>query len=285
MGVDVEVEARLALLCDEAARVGGDVVVASGDGPVPPTLADRRNLTWLEDPVAGLFALRRKAVAVATGEVIVISEDHCAVEPGWLGRVLASHARLPDADVVVGRVVNGTDATPIDRAAFYVSLAPLVAPIDTHGAWSQVPVAGASLKRRAVDRLVAACPDLPLELVPGATLEALGLCFVVDETLSVAHLQSGGWRFHAALHFHNARAVSGSPWHRRRARTWARLLAAPLLVGVRVARTLRQVHRKHVPLAAVLALGPGVAWLYGVKSAGEWAGALLGAGGSARLVR
>ena len=285
LALELDVEARLRVLCAEAAANGGEVVVGSGAGPMPPTLSDQPNLLWFAHATAGIFSLRREAISRARGDVVVLTEDHCEVEPGWLAQVLESHARHPDADVVVGRVVNGTTATAIDRAAFFVSLGPLMTPVDRLASAAAIPVAGAALKRRTIERLTSCTGEMPFELVPSATLEQLGLRVVVDDGLRMAHLQAGSWALHARLHFHNARAVSGSKWRRGQPRTWLRLVGSPALIALRTAATLRRV-RAHGASAGVLASAlPGLVWLYTAKAVGEWAGTLLGEGLSPQRLR
>jgi hypothetical protein len=269
-------------LARQAGQVQGEVVVADGSGHPSPGHELPPHVAWLTLPGAGIFDLRLAALRRALGDIVVLTEDHCLVSSNWCRRMLDLHARHPDADIIQGRVDNASRTTHIDWAAFLVTQSPHVPPIDLPAAIRQLGIVGVSVKRRAIDTLRAAHPHMPLELVPTADLGSHGLRVHVEEALSVEHVQSETWLGHAALHFHNARAVAGIRRGDMKARDWVRLIAAPMLVPWRAGRVVARSVRKNLPRGTVLGAAPGVVWLYASKGIGECIGYLAGPGDSAR---
>jgi hypothetical protein len=185
-------------------------------------------------------------------------------------------------DVIQGRIDNDSRKRSIDWAAFIVNQTPLVPPIDPAQASRQLTIVGAALKRRTLDRLLMSHPDIPPELISTADLREAGVTVHVDQSLLVRHTQSESWYGHAALHFHNARAVSGRRRSAMTARDWFRLLAAPALFVYRSAVLLARAGRKDFPRWSAAGAAPGIIWLFFWKGAGEIIGYLTGPGDSAR---
>lgn len=275
---DSAVARRLRALAEMAADVGAELVVA-GRTPVPAGVADLTTVRWIQSPgTPGMFELRRQAVAMAAGEVVVLFEDHCQAEAAWLPAVLAAF-QTTSADMVVSPVRNLTTRTTIDRAAFAVSLGPFMIPLDTRVASSQVAVAGGAIARTVARRLAAACSAGSIELASPGEVAALDLRVVPLPEAGVGHHQHGTWWTHACLHFHNARAITGRRTGDRR-RTWLRLALTPLLLPLRVARTLGRRQRAGDTTVELCRLAPALVWLYGAKAIGEWLGAMTGPGRS-----
>lgn len=274
-------EQRLRQLDAQVAAQGGELLVCSGaaDSGVPDPDGWIAAI-WLAVPGAGTFALRRLGLEPSRGAIVVISEDHCDHPDGWLAALLASHLAHPDADVIVGRVDNGSEETTIDRASFWINAGHLRPPMDPRRAARQIPITGASLKRAALERLLSEHPDIPPELILPEDLRRHGLRGIVDESFGISHVQVGTWAEHGSGHFHNARAGTGIT-QLRRARTWVRLTTSPAFTVARWARAIRDARQRGHSVAEVLSVAPALAWLYCAKAAGEWAGALSGPGDSA----
>ncbi len=266
----------------QAADVGGEVIVADGSGHRPPSAdACRAHVSWLDLPGRGVFDLRLAAIDRARGAIVVVTEDHCMVADGWLRRILAAHADDPAADIIAGRVDNGSRQRAIDWASFLINQLPLVPPIDIAQATRQIGIVGVSFTRRAINALRAAHPGVAPELIPTSTLRQSGLMFTATVRFGVAHVQSGSWVRMGRLNFHNARATAATVNSRLRRRSWVRVVGAPALLVYRTVRTIAISAKKDVPRRWVIASAPAIAWLYGCKAAGECLGHLVGPGDSA----
>jgi hypothetical protein len=274
------------VVLDVAAQVGdvgGELVVADGSGKPAPKDSDLpRGVRWSSIDNAGIFDLRLAALREARGEVIGISEDHCLLPAGWCRRLVDLHRAHDDVDLVLSAVENASRDRSIDWAGFIVNQWPYVPPIDIRDTARQLGIVGVSIKRRALRTLLDACDDGPPDLLPTLTLAAAGLRAYAEPSLVVGHVQSESWLGHAALHFHNARAIAGLRRTRMTRRDWTRLLAAPLLVPYRARTAIAGALRKEIPRRVIAAAVPGIFWLALAKGAGDIAGYLTGPGDSAR---
>ena len=268
-------------LRDQAPLAGAEVIVADGSAaPAPP--ADQRwpGLVWLQEPGAGVFALRALARRAARGAILAITEDHCLVAPDWCARILEAHARHPEAVAVKGAVRNGTAERLVDRASFLMIQAPSLPPFTGDPADAILGVSCASYRSRALDRLV---PEFawPVEIEDARRWRVAGETIVADERIWVEHHQSEELAAMSRLHFHNARAICGLRRGRMTGRDWVRIVAAPILPFVRTARTVAQCTEKRVPWTTVIPCVPVFLWLFAWKAAGELAGYVGGPGDSA----
>ncbi len=268
-------------LLRQADGAGGEVVVADGIGQARPEgLAFPNSLRWISAPGLGVFALRLAALHAARGGIVIVTEDHCYVKPDWCKTIIELHGRHPDADVIKGRVDNGSQAHMIDRAAFAMLQCRNTPPIDPREAARAFGINGVAFKRRALDAVWRIFPDRSPELLSPDEIRRANLTLLVDSALQVTHVQSETWWGHGKLHFHNARAIVGGRRRRASERDWLRVLAAPLLVPYRTWKVIRRSVQRHGNGA--IAVVPAVAWLYTCKAAGECAGLVVGSGHSAR---
>ena len=183
-------------LVGQTLAAGGEVIVADGSGESPPSDDDMAEvggpIVWLSMPDASVFQLRLAAYRAARGDVIAVTEDHCFVAPDWIERILAAHASYPEAGVVGGAVLNGTDRKVVDWAAFFLTQGPLMPPLETGFAARVSGPANCSYKRRVLERLggddeqgVIDFLELPVALED----EKL----VTDDSIRVLHHQSQGF--------------------------------------------------------------------------------------------
>lgn len=268
-------------LRDQALATGAEVIVADGStAPAPPAEALWPGLVWLRQAGAGVFALRALARRVARGAILAVTEDHCLVAPDWCARILEAYARHPEAVAIKGVVRNGSPERLVDRASYLMSQAPNLAPFTGRFEDTILGVSCATYSRRALERLA---PELawPIELHDASQWRAAGETVVADERIWVEHHQSARLLDMSALHFHNARAISGLRRGRITRRDWVRLAAAPVLPLVRTAHTAALCARKRVPWATLVPSAPLFLWFYIWKAAGEITGYLTGPGDSA----
>lgn len=278
-----EIRPLVADLLRQVASIGGEVVVADGLGrPAPSDVPCQGRLVWIPSTGLGAFDLRTAAIHAARGDIVVLTEDHCIPDPDWAARLVALHARHADIDIIKGSVRNGTRDRLIDRAAFTLVQWRNVPPIDLAEASRLVGIGGVAFKRRALDAVTRAFPAIAPEMLSPGEMRRMKLRVLADASLSVTHLQQETWLGHGRLHFHNARAVTGTRRRHAGARDWGRVLGAPVLLPWRVFHTIRQSAGRRDD--AAVAMIPPLAWLYLCKGAGECLGMLLGPGDSgARL--
>jgi len=268
-------------LATQVQAAGGELIVADGSSRRAPDTLPRQT-TWLTQSGAGTFTLRLAGLRRAVGDVVIVTEDHCIAPDGWCERILELFRRYPDADIVQGRVDNGSCERLIDWAGFLVNQSQHLPPVDPEEATRQIGIVGVAVRRPSLLRLLDRYPDVTPELLPTSVLRASGLRVVVEESLGVTHFQSETWLGHAVLHFHNAKAIAGMRRSRMTPRDWARLVFAPALVPYRAGKVVSRSLRKQLPTRVVLGAAPGVLWLYASKSAGECLGYLVGSGQSER---
>ncbi|MDP9114682.1 MAG: glycosyltransferase family 2 protein [Acidobacteriota bacterium] len=187
---------------------GVELLIADSTGeclphPLPPSFSKIRHLPC---PGASVFDLRAKATGEATGEIVAWTEDHCIPAADWCQNIRAAHEHHPDAEVIGGAVLNGSQDTSMDWSNFLCTFGPFVPPI-RRSPHSRAPaVANLSIKRRAL-------PSSPIragfiEIACTADWRAAGNVGF-DDSILVTHVQSWGFWGTFAAHFHNGRSTTG----------------------------------------------------------------------------
>jgi hypothetical protein len=224
-----------------------------------------------------ILVLRRRGLAEARAEVIAIGEDHAVPRPGWCEAVIRAHSERPDADAVVGCLVNATDDTISGRANFLAFAAPWQPPMPSLPPGRPPPSSTLSLKRRALRGIEAEAPGwFEAGLLPALFEEGR---MVADDRIVVDHHQDHGSVWSIRNSFHSARSSYGyermkrDSAARRQLARWA-ITAIPRRQiteardGLRGTRTTAP----ESALIALIALGAGL---------GAAAGLLIGPGLSA----
>ena len=136
-------------LCPQADAAGAEIILADGSGVglSEEFVGENPCVRWMKIPGAPVFDLRARAVAVARGEVIALTEDHCVVQPGWCERILAAHRRHPSALAIGGAVENGSTRLLIDKAKFFLTFGPFMPPFTSKLTHRVPPPANVSFKR------------------------------------------------------------------------------------------------------------------------------------------
>ncbi len=224
-------------LVGQTIAAGGEVIVADGSGKTAPTEEEIAALggpvTWLSKPGASVFqcVLRPTRVAWRTR-----CRDRGPLPCGpRLGRAAPpAHDRFPEAGVVGGAVLNGTDQKLVDWAAFFLTQGPFMPPLQNGLAERVSGPANCSYKRRVLERLggdeeqgVIDFLELP-EALEGERLAA-------DDSIRVLHHQSQGilgtsWRFD------NGRTIAGYRRREMERGDWLRIAGASVLPMYRAAR-------------------------------------------------
>lgn len=266
------VQTCLEPLTEQAHRLGVQVVVADGDGRGLP--ADHPFAEHLVVPGADVFTLRATALAHARGDVIALTEDHCAPANDWCDRILAAHEEHPGADVIGGAVDNGTPRGIADRANFFFTFGEFVAPIRQDLVTRCPPPANVSIKRRVLDTATGEPGWLELVAVPHAFRAGR---VALDDRIRVCHHQPVTTRKALAAHFHNGRSSSGLVVAARRGATVPAAVRRWGVLGTESLRVLwRKGHRR-----AVLRDGAAVLAVSLAHCCGELVGLVRGPGNSA----
>jgi hypothetical protein len=259
------------ILLAEIRAVGGElVVVTSADEQ--RRLGD--DVRWLSMQERCILTLRGRGVAEATGAVVAIGEDHAVPQPGWAERVLAAHGAHPDADVVVGCLVNATDRTLAGRANFFAFAGAWAPPMPALRVDRPPPLSAVSIKRRALAHFEGTPGELEAQLLPRLVREGRA---VADDQVRVDHYQDHGYFWSVRNAYASARSSYGSVGptlsaaeRRHQARWTVANVPRRLFAEVRGAPDVRPVDVvATVPIVVAAGVGAALGVLAGPGRAGE----------------
>jgi hypothetical protein len=204
-----------------AKAAGAELVVVGGDQVDEPPPEPVRLIPM---PTPDILALRRRGMLEARGEIVAIGEDHAVPRKDWFYAVIRAHAERSEA-VVVGCLVNATDATLAGRVNFLSFAAPWQPPMSTLPGDRPPPCSALSFKRSAL-RGIESNPPGWLEATLMSSLFADGE-MAADDRIVVDHFQDHGVVWSVKNAFHGPRAAYGAerarltPADRRRVARWA----------------------------------------------------------------
>jgi hypothetical protein len=199
-----KLEPVLSALTPQLRASGADAVVVCGSGEAAPTGLDT-SVTWIATEGRNLLALRQIAVEHARGEVLAFGEDHTVPGPGWVDAILRAHRQHPYAAIVVGCLVNATDATVAGRANFLAFAAPFAPPMKSLPG-RPPPYSAVSIKQRELEFPFVTPGDIESKLVPKLVEEGAAVC---DDRIVAHHWQDHGVWWSLVNAFVNARANYG----------------------------------------------------------------------------
>lgn len=270
-------------LREQLTKVGGEMVVMDGSGRPAPTEGDiGRAVTWISRPGESVFQLRAAGYDVCRGEIVAVTEDHCAPAPDWCERILAAHAAHPEAMAIGGAVDNGTTDHLMDWATFVVTQGPFIWPLVNGPADRIVGPASVAYKRAVLERRPDHAALGAIELFDTAAMRRPSELLLNDDSIRVTHHQSMGVGGTAAIQFHNGRTIAGFRRHQMSKGDWLRIAGSPVLPLYRTVRSVTGAWRKRVPRRLVVATVPGIAFLHYSQMIGELVGYLRGPGSSPR---
>jgi hypothetical protein len=197
-------EPVLAALTPQLRACGADAVVVCGSGEAAPAGLDGQ-VTWIATEGRNLLELRQIAIEHARGLVLAFGEDHAVPGPGWVDAVVRAHREHPYAAMVVGCLVNATDATVAGRANFLAFAAPFAPPMKTLPP-RPPPFSTVSIKHREIEFPFVNAGDVESNLVPKLIEEGAAVC---DDRIVVHHYQDHGAWWSVVNAFVNARANYG----------------------------------------------------------------------------
>lgn len=249
-------------------------------------VSDRLRARWPEVRVleveadTPLVRMRWLGARAAAGAFVVLTEDHCVPDPGWLEAFARAWEHAPaETAAVGGAVVNGVTARAFDVANVLCEYGAVLAPLEPGPA---AAVAGMNVSYRR-DDLLAADPDLAASSFWETTLHpawrARGRVLLVAPDALVTHVK----RFEVG-HFLQQRYLYSRAFAARRvlSRAWpVRVLygaAAWLLPPLLLARLARVLLARRGTRADLLRCSPWLCVFMLPWAAGECVGAWLGAG-------
>jgi hypothetical protein len=273
-------------LREQVARVGGEVIVMDGSGlPAPDVTAVGPDVTWISRPGWSVFQLRAEGYDHCSGDIVAVTEDHCAPAADWCERILAAHSAHPEAIAIGGAVENGTAEHVMDWAAFLMTQAASMSPLSNGPADRIAGAATVTYKRTAIERRPAHGSLGVIELFDTAELRRDDEVLLNDDSIRVSHFQCMDLGSNATTEFHNGRTIAG---FRRREMTrgdWLRIAGFPILPLYRAARTVQIAWHKSVRRSTVLATVPLLVLFHYAQASGEMIGYAAGPGASPRKLR
>ena len=214
------------------------------------------------------FELRRAALRVADGDLVVITEDHCRPEPGWL-TAYATALRAGAGPLLAGPVENGSPESRGDWANYLMGFA----------AWAP-PVRRQDDRAPTVANMAIVRSFLPPEALdePGGFERKLvgdlwreGRVMLVREAV-VAHVQGGSWLHHATQHFVDARTAGAFA----RSLGWPRHSLSPVVLVEEAKGWLAEVSRAVGPKPALHHRHREAAWPLRLIAVGRVLGLTVG---------
>jgi glycosyl transferase family 2 len=227
-----------------------------------------------------LPALRAYAARRATGEILVVTEDHCIPSDNWLAEIAEAFEQAPPATVAIGgSIANGLPLSNLDWATFLCEYSYFISPVPT-GITRVLPGMNIAYKSTVFDNI-----DEKLlisgfwETLLHPVLLEHGHTFFSRDAIVVYHSKHFSLRLFCSQRFSYSRHYAGSRF--RRNQVAFRLLAAclspllPILVLYRIFRNIRAKRRffREFTLALPYLMLFAVVW-----ALGEFWGYLFGAG-------
>ena len=260
------------------------LVDARPDGEVERAAASLTNVRVVRlDAPCGIPEHWRAGIARASGDVVVVTEDHCIPREDWYDEI--ARARETGFDVAGGAVENACRDRAVDWAVFLSDYAHAMPPIP-RGDVSAVTGNNTAYRRELFDPMPSALASGRWEYFLHAELRARGARFVSVPGMVVDHKKRFGLGYALSQRFHYSRsfaAMRAEDFAAGRRALYA--LGSPLLPAQLVARTAACVLRKRRHRRELVAALPALCLLGLAHGAGELTGYLLGPGDSLRRVQ
>jgi hypothetical protein len=272
-------DARVALdpLLPQAERIGAELIVIDGSKRRPPTDLPPF-VRWARKPGWSVFQLRAWGYGEAKGEIVAVTEDHCVPAADWCERILAAFREHPDAQAIGGAVENGADKTMSDWAAFFLTQAPYMAPLEHGPARVIAAPVNVGYKQAVLDRLAAAEGEGVIDFMEMS--DDNRALFVTDDRIRVKHDLSKSFWEGSLAQFDNGRSIAGYRRPNMTRMDYVRMATVPIMPIYRTFRTIRRVMAKDASRATLARSTPTIVWFQYCASVGELIGYLKGPGDS-----
>ena len=226
----------------------------------------------------GVPALRAIGMKAATGDFLVVTEDHCIAPENWFSQFLEAHEK--GYAVVGGAVENGCRARLTDWTVFLCEYSAFMPPV-AGGEAEFVAGNNVSYKREAVEKVDDDTKTNYWEYFLQRELRAMNVDFLVVPSIVVNHKKEFGFFYFLSQRFHYSRSFAAM---RRRKSSAARqafyVLYAPVAPFHLTWRIVQNVIEKKRNQRELL-LGFPMLFVFMLSYAfGELVGQLFGAGNS-----
>jgi len=272
-------KACLESLVHQAPEESIEIIVADGNGNGLPAGGVPPRVRWYQEPGRSVFQLRALGLAVARGNIVASTEDHCRVAPDWCRRLLEVHDLYPEAGGIGGAVENGADRTTLDWIHFLIANGPYMRPNRQPATGAITGQANVSFKRRFLPPEVPADGVLQMEM--NRRLRDRGIDLRMDDRLVVWHIQSLGLIGTCRMHFHTGRCIAGFRLPQLSATgRLLRIAGCAILPAYLAGRTAATVFKKRRCRMRLVRGLPFLALLVSCHALGELMGYWFGAGAS-----
>lgn len=153
----------------------------------------------------GIPEMRAIAMARASGEFLVITEDHCIAPENWLAEIAEAHES--GYAVIGGAVENGFRARLVDWAVFLCEYSSFMPPI-AGGETDFITGNNTSYKRSVIERVDEATKRNCWEYFLQAELKQMNIKFLSVPALVVSHQKEFGFFYFLAQRFHYSRSFA-----------------------------------------------------------------------------
>ncbi len=222
--------------------------------------------------------LRHIGMTHATGDIIVITEDHCIAPQNWLEEIRQAHES--EYTAIGGAVENGSVERIIDWAAFFCEYSFAMPPVP-RGEVESIAGNNASYKRAALEQVDDRVKKDYWEFFLHEEMRKSGVRFLSVPSIIVIHRKEFGFFNFLSQRFHYSRSFAAM--RRARISNLIRayyLLLSPLLPLLMLGRISHQVLSKR-RFRREFALALPFLFVFMISyAAGEFVGYLLGSGDS-----
>lgn len=139
-------------------------------------------------PETSLPEMRTIALEHASGDYVVVTEDHCVPSANWLAKILETFRNAPPATVAVGGCLeNGICDTAFDWATFFCEYSAFMAPIQS-GPATTLPGVNITYRRSALAKLDRCVLTSGFwESTAHRLLNPSGQAFFLNNDISIVH--------------------------------------------------------------------------------------------------
>jgi len=226
----------------------------------------------------GIPEMRAIGMRAASGDYLVITEDHCIAPANWLEEI--SRAHMAGYAVVGGGVENGSCSRLVDWAVFLCEYSSFMPPIES-GEVDFVAGNNVSYSRAAIARVDENVRNDFWEYFLQAELKQQGVKFLSVPAVEIIHKKEFGFFYFLAQRFHYSRSFAAM---RRKRSTVSRQLIylayLPVSVFHLTWRIVTNVRRKRRYRRELLLSFPFLAMFMCSYAFGELVGQLFGPGDS-----
>lgn len=224
--------------------------------------------------------LRSAGILASTGDIIVMTEDHCIAPDNWFESLVEAHRKHPNP-AIGGAVDNAATERLIDWAVYFCEYSAFTSPVP-NGVVHDLPGPNVSYKRSALESMMDMLKDGYWETFLHQRLESCGYELRSDPSIVILHKKHFTFgdflseRFHYGRWFAGTRNEFVSPARRLFYLAFSPLL--PPLVLKRLFQRVRSRGRYNAEFARCL---PYIFIFTLAWAAGEFIGYAAGPGRSA----